>query len=171
LGSLYRRGDTKFIWIAYYKDGKQFLESTRSESEDYAKRLLKLREGEIAQGKQPAVLYDRIRVDELLEDLLTDYRINKRKRLRTLKGNVALLKKEFGGFKASRIDTARIRTFIDNRMKEGVAHATINRAWPRLRGLRPLPFSARLQRWRQSRISRCLKRRIPARDSLSGTSA
>jgi len=34
-----------------YKDGKQFLESTRSESEDYAKRLLKPREGEIAQGK------------------------------------------------------------------------------------------------------------------------
>jgi integrase len=128
LGSLYRRGDSKFIWIAYYKDGKQFLESTRSESEDFAKHLLKLREGEIAQGKQPAVLYDRIKIDELLEDLLTDYRINKRKSFRTLKGNVALLKKEFGGFKASRIDTARIRTFIDKRMKEGVAHATINRS-------------------------------------------
>jgi len=51
LGSIYRRGDSKFIWIGYYKDRKQFLESTRSESEDYAKRLLKPREGEIAQGK------------------------------------------------------------------------------------------------------------------------
>ena len=61
MGSIYRRGDSKFIWIGYYKDGKQFLESTRSESEDYAKRLLKPREGEIAQGKQPAVLYDRVR--------------------------------------------------------------------------------------------------------------
>ena len=76
MGSIYRRGDSKFLWIAYYKDGRQFLESTRSESEDYAKRLLKLREGEIAQGKPPAVLYDRIRFDELLEDLLTDYMTN-----------------------------------------------------------------------------------------------
>ena len=128
MGSIYRRGDSKFLWIAYYKDGRQFLESTRSESENCAKNLLKLREGEIAQGKQPAVLYDRVRVEELLEDLVTDYRINERKSLRTLNGNVAILKKEFGGFKASRIDTARIRAFIDKRMKEGVAHATINRS-------------------------------------------
>jgi hypothetical protein len=113
MGSIYRRGDSKFWWIAYHKDGSQFLESIWSESENYAKNLLKQREGEIAQGKQPAVLYDRVRFDAPLDDLLTDYRINKRKNLYTQNLIVALLKKEFGGLKAKQINTTRIgRTAI-----------------------------------------------------------
>jgi hypothetical protein len=114
LGSIYRRGDSKFLWITYYKDGRQFLESTRSESEDYAKRLLKLREGEIAQGKPPAVLYDRVRFDELLEDLLTDYRINKRKNLYTLNLIVARLKKEFGGLRRHRLTRQELTPLSKN---------------------------------------------------------
>jgi integrase len=61
LGSVYRRGDSKFFWVAYYKDGKKYTESTKSDSENYAKKLLKLREGEIAQGKLPSVIYPMIK--------------------------------------------------------------------------------------------------------------
>ena len=126
-GQHLQAGRSKFLWIEYYKDGRQFLESTRSEGEDYAKRLLKLREDEIAQGKPPAVLYDRIRFDELLEDLITDYKINKRKNLYILDLIVARLKKEFGGLKATQINTTRISAFVEKRLKEGRANATINR--------------------------------------------
>jgi hypothetical protein len=43
---------------------------------EVAKRLLKLREGEISQGKLPGLCFERVKIDELFDDLLTDYRIN-----------------------------------------------------------------------------------------------
>lgn len=62
--------------IKYYKNGKVYRESTRTDKESEAKRLLKKREGEIAQGKIPGVYFDRVRFDELAENFLTDYKIN-----------------------------------------------------------------------------------------------
>ncbi len=69
----------KTYWIKYYRYGKPYYESTESEKESYAKRLLKNREGEISQGKLPGVYFDRVRFDELSEDFLRDYRLNGKK--------------------------------------------------------------------------------------------
>jgi hypothetical protein len=43
--------------------------------------LIKKREGEISEGKLPGVYFDRVRFDELAEDLLRDYRVNQKKSL------------------------------------------------------------------------------------------
>ncbi len=51
MGSIYKRGQT--YWIKYYRNGKPYYESTHSQKEPDAKRLLKSREGEISQGKLP----------------------------------------------------------------------------------------------------------------------
>ena len=48
MGHLYRRG--KIYWIKYYRNGRAFYESSGSRKEGDAKRLLQLREGDIAKG-------------------------------------------------------------------------------------------------------------------------
>ena len=77
MGMTYRRGN--IWWVKYSRNGKPYYESSKSTKETDAKRLLRLREGEIEEGKLPGVIFSRIRFDELAEDFLTDYRINQRK--------------------------------------------------------------------------------------------
>jgi len=79
MGMIYKRGKT--WWIKYYRNGKYYRESSGSEKKMVAKNFLDQREGEIAQGKIPGIHFDKVRLDELAEDLLTDYRINRRKSL------------------------------------------------------------------------------------------
>ncbi len=127
MGSIYRRKDSRFWWISYCKDGLQYSESSRSQNKEIASQMLRLREGEIAQGKMPAVIYERVRFDELAEDLLIDYRINNRKSMERIELSIKALKKDFGGVKAPRINTAMVKSYIDRRMREGMSNATINR--------------------------------------------
>jgi len=55
MGCVYRRGKT--YWIKYYRNGKPYAESTHSDKKEIAKRLLKKREGEIAEGKLPGICF------------------------------------------------------------------------------------------------------------------
>jgi integrase len=125
MGCLYRRG--KNYWIKYYKNGKPYAESTQSDKLEVAKRLLKKREGEIAQGKLPGVIYDRIKFDELAEDYLVDYRINGKRTVRKAERCVKYLLTEFGGMKAVDVTTSRIKRHVEKRMEAGISNATINR--------------------------------------------
>jgi len=125
MGSIYKRG--RIWWIKYYKNGKPFSESTGSTKKTVAKRLLEQREGEIAQGKLPGIYFDKIRFDELAEDFLRDYKINQKKSLRRAKTSVNHLKRFFTGVRVTAITTAEIRKYIETRMREGAANATINR--------------------------------------------
>jgi len=77
MGCIYTRGNT--YWIKYYRNGKPYQESTHSDKESKAKKLLKKREGEISEGKLPGVYFDKIRFDELAKDYLTDYEVNKKR--------------------------------------------------------------------------------------------
>ncbi len=77
MGSIYKRGEV--YWIKYYRNGKPYRESAKTEKETGAKRLLKHREGEISQGKIPGVYFEKVRFEDLSKDFLADYRINERK--------------------------------------------------------------------------------------------
>jgi integrase len=149
MGSIYKRGNV--FWIKYYRYGKPYRESTRSTKEADAKRLLKKREGEISQGKLPGIYFDKVRLDELAEDLLTDYLINGQK-VKTVEKRLIHLKPAFEGVRVFDITTPRIKAYIEDRMtwsckecgegfeaqdqcpncgsdslKSGAANATINR--------------------------------------------
>ena len=115
MGSIYKRGKT--YWIKYYRYGKPYRESTQSKKEADAKRLLKKREGEISQGKLPGIYFDKVRFDELAEEFLSDYRINKKKSLKRAENSVGHLKKAFEGVRIVDITTPQIRGYIENRMK------------------------------------------------------
>ena len=71
-----------------------------------AKKLLKLREGEISKGEIPGIHFDKISFDELAEDFVTDYVINQKKSLRDARRNAENLKKMLGGMGATEITTA-----------------------------------------------------------------
>ena len=63
----------------------------------------------------------------MAEDFLGDYRINQKKSLDCAELCVEHLKKMFGGTRVPSIDTPRINAYIEKRLKEGEANATINR--------------------------------------------
>lgn len=125
MGSVYRRG--KIYWIKYHRKGKQHFESSKSDKIEIAKRLLKLREGEIAQGKLPSSCFDKVKFDELADELLTDYRINGRKSLPRTERSVNHLKELFEGMKVTEITTPLIKEYVALRLDEKAANATINR--------------------------------------------
>ena len=125
MGMIYKRG--RIYWIKYYRNGKPYRESTKNTKEADAKRLLKKREGEISQGKLPGIYFDKVRFDELAEDFLRDYRINQKKSLARAKRSLSHLKEAFEGMRVTTIGTPLINTYIEGRLKEGAANATINR--------------------------------------------
>ena len=125
MGTIYKRGQT--YWLKYYRNGKPYYESAKSSKETDAKKLLKKREGEISEGKLPGIYFDRVKFDELAEDLLRDYRINQKKSLVRVNRGIEHLKGHFEGFKATQINTPHIQSYIEIRQDEGAANATINR--------------------------------------------
>lgn len=125
MGCVYRRG--KFYWIKYYRNGKPISESSKSDKKAVAERLLKLKEGEIAQGRNPSIIFDKVGFEELVEDYITDYRINNRSTLAKAERCADYLLQEFGGMKASQITTPIIQRYTLKRLDEGLANATINR--------------------------------------------
>ena len=84
---------------------------TRLESEE-AKRLLRLREGQVAEGRFPGLKVERIRFNELAEDYLTDYRVNGKKSLERAERSGRQLKKHFGGVRVVDITTSSVTAYI-----------------------------------------------------------
>ena len=125
MGRTYQRGN--IWWIQYYGQGQLFRESTRSSLKSAATSLLKLREGEIGQGRLPALRAERTTFEELANLFLQDYHINGRKTLQRAQELVARLRKTFGRFRACRITSKHILDYIARRHSEGLANGTINR--------------------------------------------
>lgn len=125
MGCIYRRGSK--YWIKYYRNGKPYTESAHSDKKEVAKKLLITREGEIAQGRLPGICFEKVMFSELLDDYLTDFRINERKSLSRAEGVVGHLKKEFGHMRAVDIDTPAIKRYVAKRQAQGRMNGTINR--------------------------------------------
>lgn len=126
MGSAYRRGH--IWWIKYYQNGKAFRESSKSKRISVARRLLRHREAEIGIGNIPGIGAERVRFEELADDLLNEYRANNRKSLASINRRIRLhLAPFFGSLPASDIMTDRIRAYTIKRQEEGASNGTINR--------------------------------------------
>lgn len=125
MGSIYKRGKT--FWVKYYRNGKPYFESAKSEKESIAKRLLKLREGQIQEGRFQGLKVEKMRFDELAQDLLNDYKLNGKKSLNRVKLSLKHLKKHFEGARVAEITTSEIEAYILNRKEKGASNATVNR--------------------------------------------
>lgn len=125
MGRVYQRGP--IWWIAYYFNGEQKRESSNSERESDAKKLLKRRLAETGKGKLIGPIAEKVTFEDLIGDLLTDYRINKKRSLRSIDLSVRHLRKFFGMDKALQITADRIRLYIAGRQEEGASNGSINR--------------------------------------------
>ena len=132
MGMIYKRGRT--YWLKYYRNGKPYYESTGTQKEADARKLLKKREGEISEGKLPGVYFDRVRFDELAKDYLREYRLNC-KAIKRAERNVSHLKVSFEGIRVTNITTPKIQGYIEDRLNEDAAHGTINRELAALKAM------------------------------------
>jgi integrase len=125
MGYIYKR--RSIFWIKYYRNGKRYRESTRSKKAKDASRLLKLREGHISEGKFPGLQVEKIRFEELGQDVINDYRINGKKSIERVGQSICHLKAYFENFRAVDITTSQIQAYIVDRQDKGAANGTINR--------------------------------------------
>lgn len=125
MGSVYKRGDV--FWIQFYRGGQPYRESSQSRDKETAKRLLKIREGEIAQGKTPSIYFDKVRFEELAKDFLTDYRINRKRSIKKAARSVGYLETFFGGARIVSITPAKVNQYIFRRQADGMGNGSINR--------------------------------------------
>ncbi len=124
-GSYYPRGN--IFWVKYYKNGRPYRESSGSPRERDAIDLLNRRLGDIAAGRPLNPRADRIKVGELLDDLLNDYSVNGRASLRRLHELLKHLRPALAHFRAAAVTTADINRYIAVRQAENAANASINR--------------------------------------------
>jgi hypothetical protein len=126
MGSLYKRG--RVWWIKYYRNGRMMRESSHSNREASAKRILAMREGDIAHGIPVTPRLMRVTVAELLEDVKNDYKVNGKKSYPDLEYRCRLyLEPFFGAVRASAVTTADVRNFILKRQTQGGSNTAINR--------------------------------------------
>jgi integrase len=140
LGRIFKRGSV--YWIAYYHRGKEYRESSESENESQARKLLKKRLGEMGSGKLVGPVEEKVTFEEMAEDLLRDYEVNKRKAIKIVEYPINHLRKSFALDKALDITTDRINVHIVRRQEEGAKNATINRELAALKRMFSLAVQA-----------------------------
>lgn len=119
MGELKRRG--QIWWIRYYRDGRRHEESSRSAKEGDARRLLRLREGDIERGLPVSPKIGRLRYEDAAQDLVNEYKANRRKSLRELEIRMRRhLEPFFGGRRLASITTSDVRAFIAHRQADRI---------------------------------------------------
>ena len=117
MGELRQRG--RIRWIRYYRDGRRYEESSRSAKEGDARRLLRLREGDIERGLPVTPKIGRLRFEEAASDLLNDYRTNGKRTLKDVERRIRLhLAPYFGGRRMASITTSDVRAYIARRQSQ-----------------------------------------------------
>lgn len=126
-----RTGPSKTLptwWIKFSKNGQVFRESSKSSKHDDAKRLLKRRVGEVADGRFAGLGPERIRFSELAEGVLDDYRNNERSSLSHVERRLRLHElPAFESIRAADLGTAHIEKYIGDRRRQRASNGSINR--------------------------------------------
>jgi len=137
MGSIYKRKwknkdgtihESDVWWIKYYRNGRPMRESTETEKESEAKKLLKVREGDVARGVPVTPRVNRVTFQELSDDMVNDYKVNKKRSLDDLEMRLKLhVLPVFGSRRASSINTADINRFVLARQEKKASNGQINR--------------------------------------------
>jgi integrase len=145
-GRVFRRKDTAVYWCAYYQRGKEIRESTGESNERKALKYLQKRQREVAndhEGIRPFVgpQSERIKVSCGIADgeqrkpecdclccaLERDYRLRGKASAQNL-SNIKRVRQDFGQQLAMSVTAQDVERYIERRVEEGAAPATINRS-------------------------------------------
>ncbi|MBX7135032.1 MAG: site-specific integrase [Fimbriimonadaceae bacterium] len=124
-GRTFKRG--QIWWIAYYFDGDEHRESTRSTDQAVARRLLKDRMKQIHSGRWVGRDEERLTVCDLLDALELSLANKGAKGLAQLKSHLKPVRAFFALDRAVSVRTDRVERFVSERKEAGRASATINR--------------------------------------------
>lgn len=138
MGSIFKRGN--IYWIQFYVNGVPKRESTGSHKQTDAKNLLKFREGQAVDNRFPGFKAEKAGFHELSDDLIADYKINRRKSTDRAELSINHLKGFFGNCRATGITTDRIREYAMARQTAGAKNATINRELSALKRIFSLAY-------------------------------
>src|SRR5574341_451068 len=140
MGRVFKRGSV--WWIGYYHRGKEIRESSESESEAQARKLLKKRLGEIGRGRLIGPVEEKITFEAMAEDLLRDYETNGKRSVRSARLSASHLRGFFGLDRALDITTDRVRAYISQRQSERASNGSINRELAALKRMFSLAVQA-----------------------------
>jgi integrase len=132
MGSLYRpklkSGRPSTIWwVKYYVNGRPVREGTGTEKETDARRFLKEREGRVATGAPILPRADRVRYEEIAQDLRQHYQSHGTRDLVEAGCRLTHLDSFFANRRAASIAPDDVDKYVLKRQSEGVANGTINR--------------------------------------------
>ncbi len=127
-------------WIKYYVNGRPVRESTGTEKGSEAKRILKERLGRVATGQPILPRADRVRYEEVVQDLRQHYETTGRRDLEEADYRLQNLKSFFAGKRIVSIGPADVTAYVGRRQAEGAANGTINRELATLRRMLRLAY-------------------------------
>jgi len=136
MGMIYLRGHT--WWVKYYRDGKPYRESAKTEKETEAKKFLQRREGQVVDGNFQGLKVEKITFEDLKKDLINDYKLNAKRSLDRAELSIKHLDASFKGMKVINITTNQVERYILKRKQAGACNGTVNRELSALRRMMSL---------------------------------
>jgi integrase len=131
-GRTFRRG--RIWWVAYCIDGIERRESSGSEDERVADKLLERRLFELEEGKTPVRAKERKRtIADLCDALEADYAARKCDSAHNLKSVLRPIREALGFRRAANVSTADLSRLIVTLRDQGYADETVNRTMRCLR--------------------------------------
>ena len=141
-GHIFRRKNSRFLWVRYKVNGKTYEESSGSADRRKAEKLLSRREAELGLGQFTAPDVKRTTVVELAQHFRDDYKVNGRRSLRRADTSLDHLLPFFGavwqedaqhpdggtwtgGARAVTVTADRVTAYIRERQEAKAAPATI----------------------------------------------
>jgi integrase len=129
-GSIFQNG--RKWWISYYDKGKRHRE-TGGDTPEAARKKLKARMKQIARDEFVGPVRERLTVEQLCDNLITDLETRGAKAVPSFKSHLKPVRAAFGPMRAAHLTTDRIERFIQDRQASGARPATINRETGALR--------------------------------------
>jgi len=129
-GRVYQRGN--IWWVAYYADGREYRETSRSRDRKDAERLRRQRVGEIATGAlrgrngHRLAGTRRLTMLDVFDLIERHYQVNI-PNSRTHRWCLKRLRRRFAGYKAQACTSLAISEYMDDMLREGRKVPTINR--------------------------------------------
>ena len=119
MGSVYSRRRSPYLWIKYHQHGRAVRESTGTKNETVARRMLRTREGDVERGIPIDPKVGRVTFHEAAEDMLNDYKANRKKTYVDAKRRIDKhLAPFFGNKRMGSITTSDIRAYVAKRMAD-----------------------------------------------------
>jgi integrase len=146
-GRIYKQPNCSLYYISYYHNGRRVRESTGTDNFGIARQKLNAKLGQMATGTFVGAHVERVKVKELAEPFFRDQRVNERKGQKHAKRRWENhLEPFFGERRVVDVGTDALNQYVDARMKEGAANATINREMAALRRMFRLGYYAKPQK-------------------------